>query len=415
MNRLFPVRKIYVKSVINMAENPDNHDIFDESTKEIVVGTSENENISVTNEIVGPVHVHEPIIPLIDLVSESSSEKNGNDEVSSSTDWGKWYRGINPTDTSTPTNDPSRSDVRIEFLQRFVQENEGFNDLCGQPGTEWPMILSRQGLRDEYARVYAYAEREYPDVLRYNDYPHPTVIDRNPPNFRLARSPARSTDHADSEPDIGADLRRFFECKRSQSAVTGYRSPEWPPRSLLDQQGRPSFGNLVRMRPCPTAYQLPPWPSTSAGSMTWQETKRVLDPLNQESKKLLSDEFVREVELKKILDFKPKFEDDSGIAEVVNNAIRKHVGRRQRFLEVYQKIQDRLVQHLKLGHPIPDPNPGYYENKTDEFEEPSGEASPMVSMHRSTSPEQQGNGLCTPQCCVCNDDNCIWGEANYTD
>ena len=111
------------------------------------------------------------------------------------------------------------------------------------------------------------------------------MIDRNPPNFRLARSPARSTDHADSEPDIGADLRRFFECKRSQSAVTGYRSPEWPPRSLLDQQGRPSFGNLVRMGPGPTAYQLLPRPSTSAGSMTWQETKRVLDPLNQESKK----------------------------------------------------------------------------------------------------------------------------------
>jgi hypothetical protein len=262
-NRQLPVRKFYenyVKSVINMAENPENDDIFDESTKEIVVGTSEDENISVANEIVGPVHVHEPTIPLIDLVSESSSEKTVN-EVSSSTDWGQWYRGINPTDSSTPTNDPARSDVRIEFLQRFVQENEGFNDLCGQPGREWPMILSRQKLRDEYARVYAYAEREYPDILRYNDYPHPTVIDRDTPNFRMA-----TPDQVDSEPDvpedpIRSDLRRYFKRKRSQS---GYRSPVWPPRSLLDQQGRPSFGNLVRMGPGPTAYQLPPRPSTSA-------------------------------------------------------------------------------------------------------------------------------------------------------
>jgi hypothetical protein len=171
------------------------------------------------------------------------------------------------------------------------------------------------------------------------------------------------------------------------------------------------------MGPGPTAYQLPPRPSTSAGSMTWQETKRALGPLNQESKKLLSDEFVREVELKKILEFKPKFEDNSRIAEVFNDAIRKHMGRRQRFLEVYQKLQDRFEQQLRLGLPIPDPNPGNYENyenKTDELEEPSGEVSPMVSMHRSTSPEQSEHGLCTPQCCVCNDDDCIWGKANYT-
>ena len=170
-----------------MADNQENDDIFDESTKEIVVGTSEEENNSVANEIVGPVHVHEPIIPIIDLVSESSSEKVKN-EVSSSTDWGQWYRGINPTDTSTPTNDPARSDVRIEFLQRFIQENEGFYDLCGQPGGNWPMCLSRQELRAEYARVYAFAEREYPDIVQNNDYPHPKVIDSEgvPPNFRMA-------------------------------------------------------------------------------------------------------------------------------------------------------------------------------------------------------------------------------------
>ena len=206
----------------------------------ILLGTSENENTSETNEIVGPVYVHEPVIPLIDLVSESSSEKNGNDEVSSSTDWGKWYRGINPTDTSTPTNEPSREDVRIEYLQRFVQENEGFHDLCGQPGSEWPRILSRQGLREEYARVYAYAERNYPDVLRYNDYPHPTVIERDLPKFRMARSPARSTDRADSgDVDIGADLRRFFERRRSQSAATGHRSSD------RQERPRPRFENLV--------------------------------------------------------------------------------------------------------------------------------------------------------------------------
>ena len=120
---------------------------------------------------------------------------------------------------------------------------------------------------------------------------------------------------------------------------------------------------------------------------------------------------MREIEVNKILEFRPSFEDDSGIHEVVNNAIRNHVGRRQKFLEAYQKIQDWLV-HL-LGEI--DPNPGRYEYKPDETEEPTGESLPVVSMHRSVSTEQQGNGPCTPQCCVCNDDNCIWGQANYTD
>ena len=346
--------------------------------------------------------------------------------------WCQWYRGINPKDTSTPTNDPARADVRIEFLQGFIQENEGFNNLCGQPGGNWPMCLSRQELRAEYARVYAFAEREYPEILKNNDYPHPNVIDSEgvPPNFRMA-----DPDPDDSEPDvpedpIGSDLRRYFKRKRS---LTGYRSPVWPPRSLLDQQGRPSFGNLVRMRPGPTAYQVPPRPSTSAGSMTWQETKRALKPLNQESKKLLSDEFVREVELNKILEFKPKFDDNSKIAEVFNDAIRKHVGRRARFLEVYQKLQERWEQQLKLGIPISNPNPGYPEqsaakeiiihglktpvekhDQTDELEEPSGEAStePMDSMHSSILSEQPG--ICTPQCCFCDDNDCIWANANYT-
>jgi hypothetical protein len=319
----------------------------------------------------------------------------------------RWYRGINPTDTSTPTSEPSREDVRIEYLQRFVQENEGFHDLCGQPGLEWPRILSKQGLREEYERVYKYAERNYPEVLKYNDYPHPTVIERDLPKFRMARSPARSTDCADSgDVDIGADLRRFFERRRSQSAATGHRSSD------RQERPRPRFENLVR--PNPPTHQLPPRPSTSAGALTWQETKRMLIPLNQESKKLVSDEFVREVEVNKILEFRPSFDDHSGIHEVVNNAIRNHVGRRQKFLEAYQKIQDRLVHHLGEI----DPNPGRYEYKPNETEEPTGESMPVVSMHRSVSPEQteqQGNGPCTPQCCVCNDDNCIWGQANYTD
>jgi hypothetical protein len=70
-----------------------------------------------------------------------------------------------------------------------------------------------------------------------------------------------------------------------------------------------------------------------------------------------------------------------------------------------------------------DPNPGRYEYKPLETEEQTCESLPGASMHRSVSTEQQGitdigyyqNGPCTPQCCVCNDDKCIWNQANYTD
>jgi hypothetical protein len=110
---------------------------------------------------------------------------------------------------------------------------------------------------------------------------------------------------------------------------------------------------------------------------TWNETKRVLKPLNQGSKKLLADGFVNEVELNKILEFKPKFEDHSKIAEVFNEAIKSHVGRRARFLEVYKKQQERWDYYLRTGIPLPNPNPGYSGPTvpTDELEETPGEVS----------------------------------------
>ena len=148
---------------------------------------------------------------------------------------------------------------------------------------------------------------------------------------------------------------------------------------------------------------------------TWNETKRVLKPLNQGSKKLLADGFVNEVELNKILEFKPKFEDHSKIAEVFNEAIKSHVGRRARFLEVYKKQQERWDYYLRTGIPLPNPNPGYSGPTvpTDELEETPGEVStePEISMHSSNLSEP---GLCSPQCCICDDDDCIWGKANYT-
>jgi hypothetical protein len=75
MSRQLPARNNYVKSESKMAENPENQDILNDTTEEIVLGTSENENASETNEIVGPVQVHEPVIQIIDLVSETGSEK----------------------------------------------------------------------------------------------------------------------------------------------------------------------------------------------------------------------------------------------------------------------------------------------------------------------------------------------------
>ena len=56
-----------------MSENNDGKDILNNTTQEIVLGTSENEDENEANEIVGPVQVHEPVIQLIDLVSESGS------------------------------------------------------------------------------------------------------------------------------------------------------------------------------------------------------------------------------------------------------------------------------------------------------------------------------------------------------
>ena len=83
------------------------------------------------NEIVGPVQVHEPVIQLIDLVSESGSVivinevKTGNENMpenlsyqvpSWSSLYRKWHRGINPEDTSTPTpSEPTREPAKEPF------------------------------------------------------------------------------------------------------------------------------------------------------------------------------------------------------------------------------------------------------------------------------------------------------------
>jgi hypothetical protein len=426
VNTRLPPRKNFVKTTsyqkIKMSGNIDDKDILNSTTQEIVLGTSENGEENEANEIVGPVQVHEPVIQLIDLVSESGSVilindvKTGNENLpenlsyqvpSWSSLYRKWHRGINPEDTSTPapsepTREPAKEpfDIRIEYLQRFIQENEGFNDLCGQPGAEWPGILGKKGLRKEYKRVYNYAEKYYPEVLEYNDYPHPSIIERDVPNPRMA------PDRADSGgADIGADLRRFFtERRRSQSAAAGLESSE--------KQEKPRFKNLVRPSPPPPTHQLPPRPSTSTGALSWQETKKRLLPLNLASKKLVSEEFAREIEVSNILEFKPVFEDHEGIHDTVNNAIRNHVGRRQRFLEAYKKIQDQTVQHLREI----DPNPGRYEYKPVETKDQSGESLPETSLHRLVpNAGYYQSGPCTPQCCVCGDDKCIWNQANYTD
>ena len=416
MNTRLPLSKNFVKTTsdqkIKMSGNIDGEDILNSTTQEIVLGTSEN---GEENEIVGPEPALEPVIQLIDLVSESGSVivinevKTGNENMPenlsyqiprdclgiTSSLYRKWHRGINPEDTSTPAPSVSTKepfDIRIEYLQRFIQENEGFNDLCGQPGAEWPGILGKKGLRKEYKRVYNYAQKYYPEVLEYNDYPHPANIEKDMPN--LLQYPPRT---APDRVDIRADLGRFFTERKSS-----------------EKQEKPRFKNLVKPSPTPPTHQLPPRPSTSTGALSWQETKKRLIPLNLASKKLVSEEFAREIEVSNILEFKPEIEDHEGIHETVNNAIRNHVGRRQRFLEAYKKIQDRTVQHLREI----DPNPGHrYEYKSPvETKDQSGESLPETSLHRLVpNAGFYQSGPCTPQCCVCGEDKCIWNQANYTD
>ena len=132
MNTRLPLSKNFVKTTsdqkIKMSGNIDGEDILNSTTQEIVLGTSEN---GEENEIVEPEPALEPVIQLIDLVSESGSVivinevKTGNENMpenlsyqvpSWSSLYRKWHRGINPEDTSTPAPSVSTKepfDIRI--------------------------------------------------------------------------------------------------------------------------------------------------------------------------------------------------------------------------------------------------------------------------------------------------------------
>ena len=413
----FPVKIFDIKRVFTVIKMSDNENILNETTNEIVVVQEGAEESSLLDEAVGPVHVHKPIIPLIDLVSESGSES---EKVSSSSG--------GPTDTSTPITDPARwrrvrFDVRIEHMRCLVQENERFNDLAGQPNIEiWPENLNLSELRQEYAQMYAVCREEYPEILEASGLPHPSVVESGVEGNDGAEGVAEAETGTQGsttsylgdstpevpinplEPEVYAAPRQWprqYQRQRSR----GYSSPNWPPRPLLE---RPTLS----VRPGPLAraetfenYLRNPRPSTSTWIPPWEETKRVLKPINEESKKLLTECYANENELSRILNFKPKFEDHSTIAEVFNNAISKNVGRRARFLQVWKQQQQRMEYYIRAGMSLPNPNAGYAAEETREGQ---------VNETQEPSSEEATEKMCSPQNCVCGDDDCVWGKANYT-
>jgi hypothetical protein len=389
-----------------------------------------------------------PVIPLIDLASESGSDNvEILDEVTSTTTPGRsprqvyneWSRGLASTSTPTP-NDLARArrgEVQAEHLRCLAQENERFYNMFGQPDmnmpdSTWPTHLTRSELKETYARAYAVMENEFPELLELEnfDYPHPTAFESDTEGSDgeesdvVAVIPRDSTTTNTVEEPVGSDAMGpvmgpvFNSYLRPRS---GYRSPTWPPLPLWQwSSGRPT--QEVRPGPIPNA-RFNPVPSTSSGVTRpeWHGSEFGLVPLNQDAKKLWEKGFVTEVAIGKILAEKAEMSgDDQKAADAFNEALKNQVGRRARFLEVFKNQQTRYesyIRRLKLyGTPLPNSNPGYSgsEVPSGEFDEALGENSndPEVSVLSSNLSEP---GQCSPENCVCNGENCVWENANYTD
>ena len=278
VNKILGIFTEKVKSVKNKMSDK----IFNDTTVEI----------NPDDDMAVPANAA-PVIPIIDLASESGSDNvEILDKVTSTTTPGRtprqvyseWSRGLASTSTPTP-NDPARArrgEVQADHLRCLAQENERFYNMFGQPDlntpdSTWPTNLNRNELKETYARAYAVMENEFPELLELEncDFPHPTEFESDTEGYEgedsdvVAVIPwdSTTTNTVETAPEtlkdpVGSDVMGpvFNNYLRPRS---GYRSPIWPPPPLW-QQSRPI--QEVRPGPIPTPNsRFSPVPSTSAG------------------------------------------------------------------------------------------------------------------------------------------------------
>ena len=252
------------------------------------------------------------VIPLIDLASESGSDNVEVLDVVTSTTiprrptrqvYNEWSSGLAMTSTPNDLARARRGEIQAEYLRRLAQENDRFYTYFGQPDMSTPdqalpcpENLTRNQLKDTYAKAYTILESEFPDILDLEncDYPHPAafdsstegsdgsdsdivaVIHRDPPRDSTTLNPVDSAPEVPEEPVgldpigpvMGPDYPRYIRPR------SGYRSPTWPPLPLWQwasgrplQEVRPIWPGPIpnpRFHPAPND-RLNLMPSTSSG------------------------------------------------------------------------------------------------------------------------------------------------------
>jgi hypothetical protein len=327
---------------------------------------------------------------------------------------------------------------RLNTYVAWPKKTIVFYTYFGQPDMStpdqalpWPENLTRNQLKDTYAKAYVILESEFPDILDLEncDYPHPAAFDSSTEGSDgsdsdivavIPRDPPRDSttlDTVDSAPEVpeepvgldpigpvmGPDYPRYIRPR------SGYRSPTWPPFPLWQwasgrplQEVRPIWPGPIpnpRFNPAPND-RLNPMPSTSSGvtSPLWQGSELGLVPMNQEARKLFQQGFLTEVTIGKILaDKAENVGNDPRMADVFNRALTDQIGRRARFLETYKCQQTRYESYARrlqqYGTPIPNQNPGYSgrEAPSGEIEETILRTIPMKSRLSAQICPIQGN------------------------
>jgi hypothetical protein len=414
--------------------------ILEDTTVEIVVDLDNDDDVPAAN--LANVEAVEPVITTIDLVSETSSESRVEilEEVTSTTAPGQtpgqvydtWTQGL--ASTSTPTTSvlsitrARREERQIEQLRSLVQENQEFNNLFDQPDSTWPANLDESALKNAYARAYAVAENEFPELLAGDkDLPHPSEFKSE------SEGPESGEDDVAAVTNIGSTTANVTEVTSETpegpvgSDVIGpilcdHGSPVWPP---------PPLWQSIRPGPIPSpSTGFSPIPSTSTGRTrpakipSWYGSKYGLIPMNQKARQLWSEGFTTEEAIHKVLNEKTETsgeESTKKIAETFNDYLRTQINRRARILEVVKNQQARYEYYLNHGMRLPNPNPGHpYRGKGVPEEiwdgelEVSVEPKPEEPSMLSSDPSEPGK--CSPNNCICPDgEKCaFWENANYT-
>ena len=180
--------------------------------------------------------------------------------------------------------------------------------MFNQPDSTWPANLDENELKLAYARAYAVAENEFPELLAGDeDLPHPAEFESE------SEGPESGNDDVVAVTDPGSTTTNLAEVTSETpegpvgSGVIGpifntymrprceHRSPIWPP---------PPLWQPIRPGPIPsTSSRFSPVPSKSTGMTrpAWNGSKYGLIPMNQDAKKLWAEGFTTEVAINKIL------------------------------------------------------------------------------------------------------------------